>query len=527
MAYMDKKRYKNPTIPTAGRQDTSQPKYDRKAPPPRAPMRAAASMRVASREPREGAPPIPQTQRAPEPETMAAGPVRRAPVSGDTSIRRAAASSMMTPGTTMAPTTPVPTTAAPETPMVLRAPEPEFAPRYAGGGGQGEMPPQQPPAPPTSPFQPEEEPALPGGPQAPGLPGMGAGVPDLPNTDIISEMPSDPLSVAPPPGVGEDITLNEGIVDQTGDLVEGAEGSFEGLVYVDGYGYVTPDDAAQIKEMQGRRKAKKDFMGEDSGTNIKDLIYDLSDISKDSEAQKAALAGQKSEYLEAVDRMVREGALRRMGSGGAFARGFGTIAGKYATAINATALKNKEIEMNGLSTAISNYVNLHSAELDGDTKKMLADWQIHTDKIAQFHAEINNWLTDTEADSMSNKGYTQLYTLFNDLVLSGEVNPTTGKPWTNADIMDTFYTKRHGKVWWNGVGPDGSFDPGAVEAQLKGIDSDVDRKEILQAMRADLKTKNTDGQYDEALAGLSELIGDAKDDAGSVGGAWSEIKSWF
>ena len=247
-------------------------------------------------------------------------------------------------------------------------------------------------------------------------------------------------------------------------------------------------------------------MDEDSGTNIKDLIYDLSNISKDSEAQKEALAGQKSEYLEAVDRMVREGALRRMGSGGAFARGFGTIAGKYATAINATALKNKEIEMNGLSTAISNFVNLHAAELDDETKKMLADWQIHTDKIAQFHAEINNWLTDTEADSMSNKGYTQLYTLFNDLVLSGEVNPTTGQPWTNADIMNTFYTKRHGKVWWNGVEPDGSFDPDAVEAQLKGIDSHTERKEILQAMRADLKTKNTDGQYDEALAGLGELI---------------------
>ncbi len=463
MAYMDKKRYKNPTIPTAGRQDTSQPKYDRKAPPPRAPMRAAASMRVASREPREGAPPIPQTQRAPEPETMAAGPVRRAPASEDTSIRRAAASSMMTPGTTMAPTTPVPTTAAPETPMVLRAPEPEFDPRYARS------------APPPEAESPSEE------------GGMAPGAMTSPFMAAQTALDEGVEAVDVPPGLAD--------------------------VYVGGKGYYNTPAPPDAVDAYGKVSGMGDIQavptvpfGDDPGSDIKGLIEDLSGISKDSEAQKEALAGQKSEYLEAVDRMVREGALRRMGSGGAFARGFGTIAGKYATAINATALKNKEIEMNGLSTAISNYVNLHSAELDDETKKMLADWQIHTDKIAQFHAEINNWLTDTEADSMSNKGYTQLYTLFNELVLSGEVNPTTGQPWTNADIMNTFYTKRKGKVWWNGVEPDGSFDPDAVMAQLKGIDSKSDQKEILQAMRADLKTKNTDGQYDEALAGLGELI---------------------
>jgi len=383
--------------------------------------------------------------------------------------------------------------------MVLRAPEPEFDPRYARSGGQ------QPGMAPgkadsgeggEAGYTPE-----PGYSDSPGVPGEAGYTPEPGYSDS--------------PGVP-----GEGMLGEAGYTPDPGYSDSPG---VPGEGPPTQADLDRRAEEE-RRQA---FLDEDSGTNIKDLIYDLSGISKDSEAQKEALAGQKSEYLEAVDRMVREGALRRMGSGGAFARGFGTIAGKYATAINATALKNKEIEMNGLSTAISNYVNLHSAELDDETKKMLADWQIHTDKIAQFHAEINNWLTDTEADSMSNKGYTQLYTLFNELVLSGEVNPTTGQPWTNADIMNTFYTKRHGKVWWNGVGPDGSFDPDAVKAQLKGIDSDVDRKEILQAMRADLKTKNTDGQYDEALAGLSELIGDAKDDAGSIGGAWSEIKSWF
>ena len=451
MAYMDKKRYKNPTIPSAGRQGTSQPKYDRNAPPPRAPMRAAASMRVASREPREGAPPIPQTRMAPEPETMAAGPVMRAPASEDVASRKEAITGMMTPGTTLAPTTPAPVAAAPALPTAPQPPPPAFDPLYAKS------------APPPGSETPDEEGGM--APTAVGYPFMAA-----------------------------QAALDEGV--EAVDVPDLAD------VYVGDKGYYNTQQPPDVADVYGKVSGMADPQaaptvpfGQDPGSDIKGLIEDLANQGQDSAAQEAALAGKKSEYLEAVDRMVREGALRRMGSGGAFARGFGTITGKYAREMNNTELKQKELDMSGLSTAISNYINLHATELDDETKRLLADWQVHTDKIAQFHAEMNNTLTDTASDKFTGKAYTSMATMWNDYVLAEKINPATDEPWTTHELLAAFFVKHEGQFWWTGHGPDGSYDEDGASEQWLNLtpNEQLTLKQIIAEKAGD----NADDEEEE------------------------------
>jgi len=493
MAYMDKKRYKNPTIPSAGRQGTSQPKYDRMAPPPRAPMRAAASMRVASRGPREGAPPIPQTQRAPESETTAAGPVRRAPESQDTAARSAAVSGMMMPGTTLAPTTPAPVAAAP---APLRAPQPPLPPMHARSGGQ------QPGMSPGKRDSGEEETNV----YAEYMKGQeeGWGTP-IEEWSGPSDSPGIPeeAGYVPEPYYSD----SPGIPEEAGYVPE--------PYYSDSPGV---DASSVTPSMLAWYSAGSDSPGVDDGqqfgadpnADIVSLIEKLA--SGDTAAQEAALAGKKSEYLEAVDRMVREGALRRMGSGGAFARGFGTVTGKYAREMNNAELKNKEIEANKLSTAISNYINLHSIELDNETRRILADWQIDAEKKSEFHAEVNNWLKDTDTGSISTPAYGELYTLWNDLVLSGAVNPETGEAWTTADLLKQFFVKRKNKMWWNGLDAQGGWSEDSITAlrnQMTG-QSGSDKHAIIDAIIKDLEAK---GGYEDYIEELRKLQSEAANEA--------------
>jgi hypothetical protein len=550
------KGYKNPRLTgsTGIFNPRTQPKqpagtpYNRAAPPPSAPMRGGLLREAAkqrARAPGAGGPPIPETkypirpQPAPQPSRSTIG-------AGD-EARRAAAARMEgfepieyggQPGGGEQP------------------PPEQFGPQFTPGMG---MPDQGPPEPVTE---------APTPPVVPGVPGLGplspmSGAAPAEDTPGETEDPSDDQApgggVPAPPGVPVDPTSTPvGPPGQPGAPYVGPPGT-EGLEYVDGYGWITPEDAAKIKgtketqeyvdgygwmtkEDAAKIKAAKagqayggdptvNYPGDGDPTggdptkppplvpqedaegqseNIQEFILELKDIADSGAAREQKLQEQKGVFLEAIDRMIREAALRRMGSAGIIGKGFGGIAGKFAKEMNATAIEDKRLEVEAMANAINAYVTLHGNELDGETKAALLEAQDIADKYSQFHAEMNNILADVkDLDGFSGGGYTKIYTMFEKYVMGG-VLKGDGTPWTTADLLDEFYVKRDMKMWWNGLEPDGTYDPElkGVKSQLSGSSGTVQRNVLWMMMD---QVKDSNPEYYDILKAYRDGIpsGDA------------------
>ena len=76
-----------------------------------------------------------------------------------------------------------------------------------------------------------------------------------------------------------------------------------------------------------------------------------------------------------------------------------------------------------------------------------------------------------------------------------------GTPWTTADLLDTFYVKRNGKFWWNGLEPDGTYDPELkdVKMQLKGTNGTNQRKVLWMMIT---KAEGSNPEYAQLLREL-------------------------
>ena len=521
------KGYKNPRLTgsTGIFNPRVQPKqpagtpYNRAAPPPSAPMRGGLLREAAkqrARAPGAGAPPVPETKYPIRPQP-APQPARSTIGAGDEARRAAAAR--------MEGFQPIGYGGQPE--GGSQQPPEQFGPQFTPGMG---MPDQGPPQSVTpAPMEPivTEGPGL--GPMYPmagaapeeGTPGEAEPQPESPAPAPEPE-PTAPLP--PPPGGPKAAGYKQKTLigyDENGNPVYSEEeyiGDAPSVVHEEDATTSDPymTDAQKQKALEKATaidqahqaemaKMKPESEAEGQSQNIQEYILDLKDIADSGAAREQKLQEQKGVFLEAIDRMIREAALRRMGSAGIIGKGFGAIAGKFAKEMNATAIEDKRLEVEAMANAINAYVTLHGNELEGETKAALLEAQDTADKLSQFHAEMNNILADTESDGFSGKGYTQMYEMFHEFVMGGVENPETGAPWTTAEIFNKFYVKRKSKFWWNGMKPDGSYDPELkdVKMQLAGQNK-KNQRDILWEMM--IGVKDTNPEYFEALKAYRDSL---------------------
>lgn len=519
------KGYKNPRLTgsTGIFNPRTQPKqpagtpYNRAAPPPSAPMRGGLLREAAkqrARAPGAGGPPIPETkypirpQPAPQPSRSTIG-------AGD-EARRAAAARMEgfepieyggQPGGGEQP------------------PPGQFGPQFTPGMG---MPDQGPPQPVTEAPTPPVVPGVPG--LGPLSPMSGAAPEDTPGEAEPPPGEAPPTEYYPPetpppedPGatgykqktlIGYDqdenpIYSEEEYVGDAPSVPEDTEAPVtesEGF-QTEGQKQKALEEATAIDQAQQAEAAKMKPATDAAGQseNIQETILKLTNIGQSGAAREQKLQEQKGVFLEAIDRMIREAALRRMGSAGIIGKGFGAIAGKFAKEMNATAIEDKRLEVEAIANAINAYVTLHGNELDAETKAALLEAQDVADKYSQFHAEMNNILADVyDVDGFSGGGYTKIYTMFEKYVMGGAMKGD-GTPWTTADLLDTFYVKRDGKFWWNGLEPDGTYDPELkdVKMQLKGTNGTNQRKVLWMMIT---KAEGSNPEYAQLLRELRDSI---------------------
>ena len=423
--------YKNPR--SLQSKPTGTP-FNKNAPTPAAPPRArglleaAAQARMGARKQPQGAPPVPATERqdAPQPD------IRREAIS------RMQPATPFTPDATMAPRTPQPTAFRPEPMTPVQVAAPRFDPMYARSGGQ------QPGMAPGKGDSGEEETNVyaealklkkkaelekAGDPPYPGMVPMfddqgnftgwttedsSAGAPTYYSTSPGVDDPShaqpamakaDPYYSDSP---GMDVVVADGVID-------------------------TSDEAAA---------AASDLMTKEFG---------IGDAAK-----KAQTAETKKEFLDAVNRSMREAALRRVSGAGAMLRGYGVTTGKYTTALNKRAIENAKLEMQERTERINQFLDQYGMLLDKETKTMMFDYQKNADKWADFTATVANHLEASGADIRS-QATTKLTQMFERYVIGNQINPKTGQVWTTQDLMGEFFVQWKGHLWWTGYGPEPGF----------------------------------------------------------------------
>ena len=355
----------------------------------------------------------------------------------------------------MAPQTPQPTTFRPEPMTPVQAAGPRFDPMYARSGGQ--------------------QPGM-----APGKADSGEGEPTDYSAGLMAAQKAldaaipavkNPVKKTSWEEVWSKIAKAKASLDEAGDPpypgmvpMFDEQGNFTGWTTEDSSG-----GQAQVSAGYTPEPEYSDSPGDPTATGHGDGVIDTSaeaaaaatelmtqELGIGSAAKEAQRAETKKEYLDAVNRSMREAALRRVSGAGAMLKGYGVMTGKYTTALNKRAIENAKLEMQERTQRISQFLDQHATLLDAETKQMMFDYQKNADKWTDFTATVANHLEASGADirSQANSKLTQMFERY---VIGGRINPKTGQTWTTQDLLSEFFVQWKGHIWWTGYGPDPTF----------------------------------------------------------------------